>query len=192
MWIGRRKEAVSPDMECEVEQRGLPGLAVIGLGEERQLSEAPMIMFRDWQVNLNSIFGEGLGQRPQMDDWFCISQEPIAARRTRARTSQTAAGDLKSASVRRASVIPVSLRPEDFPCSRLRPRSRLKMNSLCSALTAVLVGLTDPEIRAKGNGEVLFPAQHSTAPTPGAGESPFPFDRDLSWMPNNVHREDGK
>src|SRR5580700_1983834 len=46
-------------MACEVEQRGLPGLAVIGLGEGRYLSEAPTIMFRDWQVNPNSIFGEG-------------------------------------------------------------------------------------------------------------------------------------
>jgi hypothetical protein len=46
-------------MACEVEQRGLPGLAVIGLGEGRDLSEAPTIMFRDWQVNPNSIFGEG-------------------------------------------------------------------------------------------------------------------------------------
>jgi len=46
-------------MECEVEQRGLPGLTIIGLGEERRLSEAPMIMFRDWQANPNSIFGEG-------------------------------------------------------------------------------------------------------------------------------------
>ena len=33
-------------MDCEVEQRGLPGLAIIGLGEERQLSEAPMIVNR--------------------------------------------------------------------------------------------------------------------------------------------------
>jgi hypothetical protein len=46
-------------MACEVEQRGLPGLAIIGLGEGRLLSEAPTIMFRDWQVNPNSIFGEG-------------------------------------------------------------------------------------------------------------------------------------
>jgi hypothetical protein len=74
-------------MECEVEQRGLPGLTIIGLGEERRLSEAPMIMFRDWQANPNSIFGEGgIRQRPQMDDWFCISQEPIAGRR-KTRTS---------------------------------------------------------------------------------------------------------
>jgi hypothetical protein len=72
-------------MECEVGQRGLPGLVVNGLGEERQLSEAPLIMFRDWQANPNSIFGEGTGQRPQMDDWFCISQEPIAGRRKCAR-----------------------------------------------------------------------------------------------------------
>jgi hypothetical protein len=46
-------------MSCEVEQRGLPGLAIVGLGEGRQLPEAPTIMFRDWQANLNSIFGEG-------------------------------------------------------------------------------------------------------------------------------------
>jgi hypothetical protein len=47
------------DMDCEVEQRGLPGLAVNGLGEGRQLPEAPKLMFRDWQANLNSIFDEG-------------------------------------------------------------------------------------------------------------------------------------
>jgi len=46
-------------MACEVEQRGLPGLAVIGLGKERLFFEAPTIMFRDWRVNPNSIFGEG-------------------------------------------------------------------------------------------------------------------------------------
>ena len=64
------------DTNCEVEQRGLPGLAVIGLGKGGRLSEAPKLMFRDWQANLNSIFGEGgIRQRPQMDDWFCVLQE---------------------------------------------------------------------------------------------------------------------
>jgi len=57
-------------MDCEGEQRGLPGLAIIGLGKEGQLSEAPMIMFLDWQADPNSIFGEGdFRPRPQMDDW---------------------------------------------------------------------------------------------------------------------------
>jgi hypothetical protein len=99
-------------MECEVEQRGLPGLAIIGLGEERRLSEAPMIMFRDWQANPNSIFGEGdFRPRPQMDDWFCISQEPTAGRR-KTRTSfahektkqSNIAEDAKSVSMGDASV----------------------------------------------------------------------------------------
>jgi hypothetical protein len=60
---------------------GLPGLAIIELGEERQLSEVPMIMLLDRQADPNSISGEGDSRpRPQMDDWFCISQEPVAER----------------------------------------------------------------------------------------------------------------
>jgi len=37
-----------------------------------------------------------------------------------------------------------SLRPENFGCGQREPPSRLKMNSLRSALTAALVGLKDP------------------------------------------------
>jgi hypothetical protein len=50
----------------------------------------------------------------------------------------------------RALMSPVPLRPEDSLCGRLRPPSRLQMNSRCSALTAVLAGLTEADIRAKG------------------------------------------
>jgi hypothetical protein len=179
-------------MDCEGEQRGLPGLAIIGLGEEGQLSEAPMIMFLDWQADPNSIFGEGdFRPRPQMDDWFCISQEPIAERRkTRPNFANeqsqrlNKAGAAESVSTDEASVSPVPLRPEDSQFGRLRPPSRLKMNSRCSALTAVLAGLTDPQIRAKGNCQGAC-TTNRTAPTSAAGEPPFPLDRDLSWMPNN-------
>ena len=71
-----------------------------------------MIMFRDWQANPNSIFGEGdFRPRPQMDDWFCISQEPTAGRR-KTRTSfahektkqSNIAEDAKSVSMGDASV----------------------------------------------------------------------------------------
>ena len=38
-------------------------------------------MFRDWQANLNSIFGEGDSRPgPQMDDWFCMPQESSPGR----------------------------------------------------------------------------------------------------------------
>ena len=116
-----------------------------------------------------------------MDDWFCIAQEPIAARRTRARTSQTKAGEFASNDT--ACLIVVPLRPEDSLCGRLRPPSRLQMNSQRSALTAALAGLTDSQTRAKKNCEGASPAQNSTVPVSGAGESPFPLDKDLSWMP---------
>jgi hypothetical protein len=59
------------------------------------------------------------------------------------------------------------------------------MNSRCSALTAVLAGLPDPKIRAKGNCEGAHPAINSAAPSANAGEPPFPLDKDLSWMPIN-------
>jgi hypothetical protein len=158
-------------MDCEVEQRGLPGLAIIGLGEERQLSEAPMIMFQDWQADPNSIFGEGdFRPRPQMDDWFCITQEPIAGRRkTRTsfaneKTEQSNLADaVKSVSTGDASASPVLLRPEDSQYGRLRPRSRLKMNSRCSALTAVLADLTDPKIRREGELRSNFPSEPNRA-----------------------------
>jgi hypothetical protein len=74
-----------------------------------------MIMFQDWQADPNSIFGEGdFRPRPQMDDWFCITQEPIAGRR-KTRTSfanekaeQSNLGDaVKSVSTSDASVSPV-------------------------------------------------------------------------------------
>jgi hypothetical protein len=90
-----------------------------------------------------------------------------------------------SKQTRPASVGSVPLRPEHSPYGRLRPRSRLKMNSRCSALTAVLAGLTDPQIRAKGKREGACPVPNRTTPIPGGGESPFPLDKDLSWMPNN-------
>lgn len=107
-----------------------------------------MIMFLDWQADPNSIFGEGdFRPRPQMDDWFCISQEPIAERRkTRPnfanKQSQRLnnAGAAESVSGDEANMSPVPLRPEDSQFGRLRPPSRLKMNSRCSALTAVLAG----------------------------------------------------
>ena len=161
-------------------------LQIVGLGEERQLSEASTLMFRDWQANLNSIFGEGDSRPgPQMDDWFCISQEPIAERRkTRTNFANeqaerlNKAGGTESVSTDEASVSPVPLRPEDSQFGRLRAWSRLKMNSRCSALTAVLAGLTDPQIRAKGNCEGAC-ATNRTAPTSGAGEPPFPLLRNF-------------
>jgi hypothetical protein len=60
----------------------------------------------------------------------------------------------------------VPLGPADFRCSRLRPPSRLEMNSLRSALTAVLAGLPDPPIRAKGNYELVRPMDHNRKPEP--------------------------
>src|SRR5215470_8521295 len=105
--------------EWEVELRGLPGLAVIGLGGERKLSEAPKLMFQDWQVNPNSIFGDGAARpRPQMDDWFCVWQEPKAERRKPRASSP--ADPITS---------PVPLRPEDSSCGQRESRSRLKINS---------------------------------------------------------------
>jgi hypothetical protein len=52
---------------------------------------------------------------------------------------------------------PALLGPEDLPCSRLRPPSRLPMNSLRSAWTAVLAGLPDAMIRAKASCEGACP-----------------------------------
>jgi hypothetical protein len=52
-----------------------------------------------------------------------------------------------------AYVNPALLRPEDLRYGRLRPPSRLLMNSLRSALTALLTGLPDPMIRAKASCE---------------------------------------
>jgi hypothetical protein len=39
----------------------------------------------------------------------------------------------------------------------------------------------------QGEGELRrsLPDHNRIAPTSGAGESPFPLDKDLSWMPNN-------
>src|SRR5258708_37680294 len=99
-----------------------------------------MIMFRDWQANPNSIFGEGdIRPRPQMDDWFCISQEPIrweAKTRTNfeneRQANSTAKGD--SISCGGPSVSPVPLPPEDSSYGRTPPRPMLKMNSRRSAL----------------------------------------------------------
>ena len=39
--------------------RGLPGLAQKGLGEPEQSGEAPSRLFRGWQANPHSIFGDG-------------------------------------------------------------------------------------------------------------------------------------
>ena len=126
-----------------------------------------------------------------MDDWFCTGQEPIAGRRKRERTSMTRAEQTAAATrhlSRGVDVItcPVPLRPEDCCYSRLRPRSKLKMNSPCSALTTVLAGQPDPKIRAKGNCEAARPSKNPAAPIAGAGEPPFPLDRDLSWMTDNA------
>src|SRR6202007_1860773 len=82
--------------------------------------------------------------RPQMDDWFCLGAGIIAGRRIRAEISQKRG---------RLGVSPVPLRPKDPHSGRLRPPSRLKMNSQGSALTAVLAGLTEADIRAKGDCE---------------------------------------
>lgn len=50
----------------------------------------------------------------------------------------------------------VLLRPEEFRYGRLRPPSRLSMNSLRSALTAVLAGQNPLAIRAKEDYERAF------------------------------------
>jgi len=54
---------------------------------------------------------------------------------------------MESSDSRGARMSPAPLRPEDLRCSRLRPPSRLTMNSLRSALTAVLAG---PKIHRSG------------------------------------------
>jgi hypothetical protein len=101
-----------------------------------------------------------------MDDWFCLVQESSLEGEYAQRFRKS--GD-------RLGVSPVPLRPEDFLCGRLRPPSRLKMNSRCSALTAVLAGLTEADIRAKGDCEGARIAHNRRAPTPGAWEiSVFP------------------
>ena len=110
-----------------------------------------------------------------MDDWFCMSQESLPEGENARRFRKSGYG---------WSVSPVPLRPEDFPYGRLRPPSRLKMNSRCSALTAVLAGLTETDIRAKGDCEGSRFALNRKAPPPGAGKSPFSLDKDLSWMPH--------
>ena len=51
-------------------------------------------------------------------------------------------GEFKLAPTTDASVSTVLLRPDDSQYGRLRPPSRLKINSRCSALTAVLAGQT--------------------------------------------------
>jgi hypothetical protein len=166
-------------------------LQIVGLGEERQLSEASTLMFRDWQANLNSIFGEGdFRPRPQMDDWFCISQEPIAGRRkTRTNFADQKAGqrniaeDTHSISTDDANVSPVPLRLEDSQYGRLRRRSRLKMNSRLLGLDRGPRRPDRSSDQAKGNCEGAC-ATNRTAPTSGEGEPPFPLDKDLSWMPN--------
>lgn len=56
---------------------------------------------------------------------------------------------------------PALLGPEDLRCSRLRPLSRLPMNSLRSAWTAVLTGLPDPMIRAKASLTRSLPTQRA-------------------------------
>ena len=158
------------DMDCEVEQRGLPGLAVNGLGEGSQLPEAPKLMFRDWQANLNSIFGEGGIARDRK--WMTGSaflQEPSPGGENAHGLCNRREG---------AGVIPAPLRPEDSQYGRLRPRSRLKMNSRCSALTAVLAGRTGTDIRSKGDCEGAAIAHNRRAPTRGAGKSPFSLDKD--------------
>ena len=109
-----------------------------------------------------------------MDDWFCIPQESLLEGDKARRFRKSGYG---------WSVSPVPLRPEDFPYGRLRPPSRLKMNSRCSALTAVLAGLTETDIRAKGDCEGSRIDHHRGAPNSGAGKSPFSLDKDLSWMP---------
>jgi hypothetical protein len=44
----------------QAQPRGLPGLAIKGLGEPEQSGEAPYRLFRGWQANPNSIFGDGI------------------------------------------------------------------------------------------------------------------------------------
>jgi hypothetical protein len=101
-----------------------------------------------------------------MDDWFCIPQESSPEGENASRFRKSGYG---------WSVSPVPLRPEDFPYGRLRPPSRLKMNSRCSALTAVLAGLTETDIRAKGDCEGARIAHNRRAPTPACREiSVFP------------------
>jgi len=101
-----------------------------------------------------------------MDDWFCIPQESSPEGENARRFRKSGYG---------WSVSLVSLRPEGFPCGRLRPPSRLKMNSRCSALTAVLAGLPETDIRAKGDCEGSRIADNRRAPTRGCREiSVFP------------------
>jgi hypothetical protein len=73
----------------QAQPRGLPGLAIKGLGEPEQSGEAPSRLFRGWQANPNSIFGDGVLQRAQeeclrlqMDVWFCAPQEPCLEAKT--------------------------------------------------------------------------------------------------------------
>lgn len=56
----------------------------------------------------------------------------------------------------RSGMSDVLLRPEEFRYGRLRPPSRLSMNSLRSALTAVLAGQNPLAIRAKEDYERAF------------------------------------
>jgi hypothetical protein len=44
----------------QAQLRGLPGLAKKGLGEPERSGEAPIDLFRGWQANPNSIFGDGI------------------------------------------------------------------------------------------------------------------------------------
>jgi hypothetical protein len=77
-----------------------------------------------------------------MDDWFCLVQESSLEGEYAQRFRKS--GD-------RLGVSPVPLRPEGSQCGRLRPPSRLKMNSLRSALTAAEASHKSPDIRAKEN-----------------------------------------
>jgi hypothetical protein len=109
-----------------------------------------------------------------MDDWFCFVQESSPEGEYVHRFRKC--GDF-------CSVSPVPLRPEDSPCGRLRPPSRLKMNSRYSALTAVLAGLRKLISGRRGTVKELALPTTQERPHQGAGKSPFSLDKDLSWMP---------
>jgi hypothetical protein len=70
---------------------------------------------------------------------------------------------------------PALLRPEDLRYGRLWPLSRLSMNSLRSAWTAVLAGLPDPMIRAKASCEGACPATGKSRETILTQNRALPF-----------------
>ena len=90
--ISRRKEKgqalrsrglISVYRMQQAQTRGLPGLALIGTGRTGAIRQGSLCLFRGWQANPNSIFGNGMFQvakeiclRPQMDVWFCAPRSP--------------------------------------------------------------------------------------------------------------------